>query len=219
MTTTPPEFAPYANAYALETSYQDTVSPAVKILAALYIARAANDSNKPSKSDADTAEKVIIDWLDRLLDLAKLLFLLPHFRHVSNDNSQVFEDTVQRLRDDVTSLRSSAGGSLPSRVAKPGTDPAVVASQLLLRMQWSLDWVKSHMQSAPPVGATKKIWVSHLDEKTCTVACRKMHGTSIPINESFTPSALDQGVPKGLLYGSLWGPPIHPNCRCRLIYI
>ena len=214
----PLEYSPYATANSLDTSYQHTISPAVKVLAALYLAKSLdnqNEQNSPTESEADAALRVILDWVDKLYDLAKFIFFLPHFHVVADDNIQTFETTLQRIRQDVAELRQPPA----AKVAETSSDVAVVASRLLMRMQYSMDWVKQHMQSPPPSAATKKIWVSRLDASTCNVACRKMHGTSVGIDASFTAAALDYGIPKSMLYGSLWGPPIHPNCRCHLIYI
>lgn len=217
MTTQAPEYSPYADLNSLDTSYQQTVTPAVKVLAALYLAHVLgtqDEQNKPTSHEADVALSLILVWLDSLLGVAKAIFLMPHFLKVADDNVKTFEDTIHKLSIDMTSFRTA-----PSSKVDGTQPPAVTASQLLLRAQWSLDWVKQHAQSPPPAAATKKIWVSRLDPKTCSTACLKMHGTSVGIDASFTPAALDNGVPKSLLYGSLWGPPIHPNCRCHLIYI
>ncbi len=51
-------------------------------------------------------------------------------------------------------------------------------------------------------------------------SCRALHGTVLPVGEEFDPyvaSSAKWTPPK--VWRDLQGPPRHPNCRCRLIYL
>lgn len=60
-----------------------------------------------------------------------------------------------------------------------------------------------------------KMWVSRMDEKTCT-HCVRLHGKVVGPGEEFpkdTPGAAFLKV----YGGKLLGPPRHPNCRCVIV--
>jgi hypothetical protein len=60
---------------------------------------------------------------------------------------------------------------------------------------------------------TAKMWWSSID--SCCTDCAKLHGTVVPLSEHFPWEQLNtKAVPHGL---TLLHPPIHPNCRCRIL--
>lgn len=90
--------------------------------------------------------------------------------------------------------------------------PESWAAKIVLRMQWFIDWLRSMVEWIA-LGAPYKRWVSRLDEKTCKF-CRGLHGAVLPVGASFAIEAAKVGFTR--IYGGLFAPPLHPNCRCTL---
>lgn len=57
----------------------------------------------------------------------------------------------------------------------------------------------------------QKYWVANFVDNDPCPACRRLHGTSVGLNESFRAETGEPGV-----YRDLAGPPRHPRCKCRL---
>lgn len=52
--------------------------------------------------------------------------------------------------------------------------------------------------------ATRRLWIATEDDRECET-CMDLDGVSVPFNEPFRSDL-----------GELWGPPVHPNCRCAV---
>lgn len=59
----------------------------------------------------------------------------------------------------------------------------------------------------------RKMWWSAIG--SCCFSCAKMHGTIVGMDEQFPWEQL--GLKLKPYEGELWHPPLHPNCRCRII--
>lgn len=57
----------------------------------------------------------------------------------------------------------------------------------------------------------RKYWVANFVDNTPCPACRRLHGTSVGLHESFRAESGEPGV-----YRDLVGPPRHPRCQCAL---
>lgn len=62
-----------------------------------------------------------------------------------------------------------------------------------------------------------KTWNSVLDSNTCVI-CRSMHGTTIPVEESFLNTQVGSEYSEYLSYSGGEGAYAHPRCRCWLTY-
>lgn len=72
-------------------------------------------------------------------------------------------------------------------------------------------WNEAANQGVFDRNATKRIWKTHTDERTCEL-CLVMDGESIPFNGIYTHPELGNADVFGEV---LNGPPLHPNCRCH----
>lgn len=69
-----------------------------------------------------------------------------------------------------------------------------------------------------PAGAAKR-WRASMDGKDPRSCywCRALHGTVVPADQEFPhPVTFEGHSPPKLYLGVLHGPPLHPNCRCRV---
>lgn len=57
----------------------------------------------------------------------------------------------------------------------------------------------------------RKYWVANFVDNTPCPDCRRLHGTSVGLHESFRAESGESGV-----YRDLIGPPRHPRCQCSL---
>lgn len=57
----------------------------------------------------------------------------------------------------------------------------------------------------------RKYWVANFVNNDPCPTCRRLHGTSAGLHESFRAATGEPGVYKDLI-----GPPRHPRCQCRL---
>lgn len=148
------------------------------------------------RSDVLEAESVVMDWL-----AAAALILIMWDE--GGDDYRALLDTIDRLEI------AFVGGLWLS----------VAASKFfLLRLTYMMKWLEGLDNLLEVISYnryTKKTWISHLATNTCTF-CRKLHGTTIDIDDSFAQYATIIGWKR--VYGSLRTPPLHPNCQCRLVY-
>lgn len=69
-----------------------------------------------------------------------------------------------------------------------------------------------------PAGSGKR-WRASMDGKDPRSCywCRSLHGTVVPADQEFPhPATFEGHAPPKLYLGVLHGPPLHPNCRCRV---
>jgi len=65
-----------------------------------------------------------------------------------------------------------------------------------------------------------KMWVANFaqdPERGPCLTCIALHGTTIPVTESFDASVTFAKKPLGV-YGNLLGPPRHAHCKCKLVF-
>lgn len=161
-----------------------------------------------ARPDVKSAHQVISDWLSRARAAStSILTDAPSVPDWALEGVKTeAQGTLAKLRRDTRISRAN--------IAKwRDDDPTAWAAQIVLRMNWFREWLQTHQDQQPPAGAQYKTWVSRLAENTCKY-CARLHGTTIPITDSFAPYAQGVGFPK--VYGGLFGPPMHPNCQCGL---
>lgn len=59
----------------------------------------------------------------------------------------------------------------------------------------------------------EKMWVASFSGNTPCMDCTNLHGTSVPLMESFPTTG------KTKVYRDLLGPPRHPRCKCTLVTV
>ena len=72
-------------------------------------------------------------------------------------------------------------------------------------------WNEAANQGIFDRNTTKRIWRTHIDERTCEI-CQVMDGEEVMFNGVYTHPDLGN---VNIFGDILNGPPIHPNCRCR----
>lgn len=144
------------------------------------------------------AIRVLLRWVE---EAASFVTLFPI--SMDDDGNALDVTTAQLKRDiEVNYVWASTKG----------------ANSLVARMTWLTNWLKETIKFLDTLQDrkfTQKTWMSRLRPETCTY-CRKLHGVTIPIWDSFREHAIEVGWTR--IYGALYNPPLHPNCQCRLIY-
>ena len=81
-------------------------------------------------------------------------------------------------------------------IARTETIAAATSGQLTA-------WRAAQQRGLLPTEA-RKVWLTTPDDRMCK-ACRRMHGQSVLLYSEFVSP-----------YGPVYGPPLHPQCRCAL---
>lgn len=102
-------------------------------------------------------------------------------------------------------------------------------SELIARTSIAWSQAEGSISRFRQIGVTQKQWYATEDERTCPF-CNRMHGTIIPINNSFLGRSqpfegtvqTPDGKLKTVRMTSAPGlptdhPPLHPNCRCGIL--
>lgn len=58
----------------------------------------------------------------------------------------------------------------------------------------------------------RKVWIANFVDNSPCSECRRLHGTSVDLDENFPVPTKTLAV-----YKNLQGPPRHPNCRCYIV--
>lgn len=118
-------------------------------------------------------------------------------------------ETAQRRAQ---AVREAVSGQAQALALRNGLSVNVAAGQS--RTQAFLDQAAGQEQrTGQKLG---KRWVSRLASNTCAW-CRWLHGKVVPVGDEFPhPPALGGHSAPRLYLGRLFGPGLHPNCRCRL---
>jgi hypothetical protein len=85
-------------------------------------------------------------------------------------------------------------------------------AKVVLRMTYLKDFL-AHTTRQMLRDLPYRRWVARKD-KVCCSYCKALDGTVVTADESFAQAAARAGFLK--IYGGLYGPPLHPNCRCRI---
>lgn len=57
-----------------------------------------------------------------------------------------------------------------------------------------------------------KVWKANFIDNDPCDECRKLHGTQIKIDQEFE-------IPNSMKYADSYTPPLHPRCKCKIIFI
>lgn len=179
--------------------------------------------NNPGKSAADLSTRpdvqsalaVLDSWFNTAENLISPAILQSPITpatvvgHAAADSLADMLRTTDKLRQE-TAFTDANIDYWKSQ--EPQEETSWVA-KVLLRMGWFARFLAAILGLDVPSGATHKTWLSRLAPNTCSY-CRRLHGVTIPLDDSFAPYAVAAGFAKP--YGGLYGPPLHPSCRCTL---
>lgn len=127
-------------------------------------------------------------------------------------DEDLLSSLVADLHANAKAMRSRYRKAL---TAKGPSQLPILASDVRNRASFSLStavWgVATQVRdSALAKAGLNKMWLSRMDDKTCS-HCREMHGTVLPPGKFFvTALKLYREAP-------LLGPPAHPRCRCVIV--
>lgn len=119
----------------------------------------------------------------------------------SEQRAQIFEREANRARRRLE-LRGAQAAS--SAAARAHTEAQVTGASM--------------MAAESPETAVWLVWVTSFGPNTCGM-CAALHGTKVMIGEMFDGSRTFAKHAASSPFGSLIGPPRHPNCRCRLVVV
>lgn len=161
------------------------------------------------RPDTQSALTVVNNWISEAERTAVVVIaespVIP--AQAIADVSAEVEDTIAKLRRDTDVTEENRDSW------REDTKDLPWIARIILRMWWLIQWLLGLV--GVPLGALTKTWISRLAENTCRF-CRALHGTTIPVGDSFAAYARRAGVKR--VYGGLYAPPLHPRCQCRLRY-
>jgi hypothetical protein len=180
------------------------------------------------------------------------------YRHLLSDVSAVF-DALPHLRGLIRRAYAPAGAGLDAARDRAAAVQAAVlrwARQAAVRARMTVsmaegagaassvlaDALARDAEGAP----LRKRWLAHIERGNCCIWCRRLHGVTVGLRESFAPylgapaelphtqarqvrspaGERRYGLPLGsriiythpprLYHGELQGPLLHPFCQCRM---
>jgi hypothetical protein len=136
-------------------------------------------------------------------------------------NRQLAPDTLNALR--LGLIRGESYRDLAARVGGVQSLPTARAkAHMLANVRYSVVHAAnaarqdSYSTSASEANIkVQKMWWSNIAD--CCINCARMHGTIVDMDQEFPWKGLHLTItPFGEV---LWHPPLHPNCRCRILPI
>ena len=196
-------------------------SPDVNVALTFLRLVVRNNPNKTaaelmSRPDVQSALSVVDTWFDTAAKLVSPAILQSPLVPDGNTATQAAGAALADLHKTLAKMRSETRFTDSNvsywKTQEPHAEQSWTA-KLLLRMGWFTRFLAALLGLTTPRGAVSKTWVSRLAPNTCSY-CRRLHGVTIPVSESFAGYAVAAGWAKP--YGGLYGPPLHPSCQCWL---
>lgn len=160
-----------------------------------------------TRSDVTSAIAVVEGWLTRARSVAAAVA----DQVIGSAQDEIRSSLQQTLAKIALDTQFSAHNALTWQAQ--GADAVVPeTAKIILRMHYAQDFldqtVRNMLRDLP-----YRRWVARKD-KVCCRYCKALDGTVVTAEESFAQAAASAGYLK--IYGGLYGPPLHPNCRCRI---
>lgn len=116
---------------------------------------------------------------------------------------------VQKLNDDLRQSLKDPNLTDQEKARRAGLAASGAANRAYTDMQLA---VFAQVGTANPDRSIQKIWATNQEAGSAPCpACTALNGLVVGVGDEFP-------LPEGVrIYHNLAGPPLHPNCRCRII--
>lgn len=135
---------------------------------------------------------------------------------VLSDVTANVEAAPQRLADALRSVKNGHVSEAITNIVNDLSNRASLGVNVAVTRGATEAKLAKYAKAAEASGqSVVLLWVTHFRPTTCAT-CASLHGKMVPLGDSFSHTSTFKG--KSLkVYGTLDGPPRHPNCGCQVV--